>query len=42
VHRVVSSTNFFRCRRLQAEFGAFCPDLTVAAPGMLFAFRVEP
>jgi len=29
-------------RRLQAEFGAFCPDPVVAAPGMLFAPGVEP
>jgi len=40
--RVVSSTIFFRRRRPQAEFGAFCPDLAGAGPGMLLAARVEP
>jgi hypothetical protein len=34
--------NLFRRRRRQAEFGAFCADLTGAGPGMLLAFRVEP
>jgi hypothetical protein len=34
--------NFFRRRCLQAEFGAFCPDLAGARPGMLFAPRVDP
>ena len=34
--------NFFRRRRLQAEFGSFCPDLAGAGPGMLLAVGVEP
>jgi hypothetical protein len=34
--------NFLRRRRRQAEFGAFCPDLAGAGPGMLFASGVEP
>jgi len=34
--------NFLRRRRMKAEFGAFCPDLVGAGPGMLFAPRVEP
>jgi hypothetical protein len=34
--------NFLRRRRLQAEFGAFCPDLAGAEPGTLFALGVEP